>query len=105
MNDKLNPKILEQWIANTLEDAKYLDIPGLILYPEHKEPMVRHNIDRLSLSKMGLGKDEVERIYKGLFVYSIGFNELLRSVSRELEHAFIIQCTVWKVYSILLEYC
>lgn len=28
MNEKLNPKIVERWIANTLEDAKFLDIPG-----------------------------------------------------------------------------
>lgn len=28
MNEKMNPKIVEKWIANTLEDAKYFDIPG-----------------------------------------------------------------------------
>ena len=28
MNEKMNPKIVEKWIASTLEDAKYFDIPG-----------------------------------------------------------------------------
>jgi hypothetical protein len=28
MNDKLNPKIVERWISTTLEDAKYLELPG-----------------------------------------------------------------------------
>jgi hypothetical protein len=31
MNDKLNPKIVERWISTTLEDAKYLELPGKYL--------------------------------------------------------------------------
>jgi len=28
LSEKLNPKIVERWISTTLEDAKYLDLPG-----------------------------------------------------------------------------
>ena len=32
----MNPKVLETWINETLQDAEHLDIPGCILKPEHK---------------------------------------------------------------------
>ena len=30
-----SPKVLETWINDTLKDAEHLDIPGIILKPEH----------------------------------------------------------------------
>ena len=33
---KMNPKIIESWINETLSDAEHLDIPGVLLKPEHK---------------------------------------------------------------------
>jgi hypothetical protein len=30
----MNPKILETWINETLQDAEHLDIPGVILKSE-----------------------------------------------------------------------
>ena len=32
----MSPKVLETWINETLQDAEHLDIPGVILKPEHK---------------------------------------------------------------------
>ena len=49
--------------------------------------------------------DSSDRIYRALFVYSLGFYEML---SRELQHSpsrVAIQGNIWKVFSILLEYC
>jgi hypothetical protein len=46
---QMNPKVLETWINETLKDAEHLEIPGVILKPEHKEPLARHGIDRISL--------------------------------------------------------
>ena len=46
---KLNPKVLETWINETLEDAEHLDIPGVILKSEHKTPVSRYGISRLHL--------------------------------------------------------
>jgi hypothetical protein len=45
----MNPKVLETWINETLQDAEHLDIPGVILKPEHKKPISRYGIDRLEL--------------------------------------------------------
>ena len=46
---KMNPKVLETWINETLQDAEHLDIPGVILKPEHKKPISRYGIGRLEL--------------------------------------------------------
>ena len=47
---RLNAKVLETWINETLHDAEHLDIPGVVLKPEHKNPISRYSIDRLSLT-------------------------------------------------------
>jgi hypothetical protein len=39
---KLNPKVIETWINETLLDAEHLDIPGVVLKPEHKNPISRY---------------------------------------------------------------
>lgn len=39
---RLNPKIIETWINETLKDAEHLDIPGVVLKPEHKNPVSRY---------------------------------------------------------------
>jgi hypothetical protein len=46
-----------------------------------------------------------DRIYRSLFVYSVGFYELLRKCLEHTEKKYTIITSIWKVYSILLEYC
>lgn len=47
---RLNPKVIETWINETLKDAEHLEIPGVILKPEHKNPISRYQLDRLTLN-------------------------------------------------------
>lgn len=75
---KMNPKVLETWINETLQDAEHLDIPGVILKPEHKNPISRYGIDRLALTNAGIPNEMVDRIFRALFVYSVGFYELIK---------------------------
>ena len=35
----MSPKVIETWINETLHDSEHLDIPGVILKPEHKNPI------------------------------------------------------------------
>jgi len=51
---RLNPKVIEAWINDTLVDAEHLDIPGVVLKPDHKNPISRYGIDRLSLTNAGI---------------------------------------------------
>ena len=47
----------------------------------------------------------VDRIYRGLFVYSIGFYEMLHKSLDHAKNKYTLLSSIWKVYSILLEYC
>ncbi len=47
---QMSPKVLETWINETLADAEHLDIPGVILKPEHKNPISRYGIDRMAFN-------------------------------------------------------
>jgi hypothetical protein len=74
----MSPKVLETWINETLQDAEHLDIPGVVLKPEHKNPITRYGIDRMSFSNAGLPVELIDRVYRALFVYSVGFYELIK---------------------------
>ena len=75
---KMNAKVLETWINETLQDAEHLDIPGVILKPEHKPPIQRYGIARILLTQNRIPNEFVDRIYRALFVYSVGFYELIK---------------------------
>ena len=77
----MSPKVLETWIDETLQDAEHLDIPGVILKPEHQKPICRYGIDRLILVNAGIQPESVERIYRSLFVYSVGFYGLIKEIA------------------------
>ena len=38
----LNAQVIEIWMNETLTDAEHLEIPGLIMKPSHKSPIVRY---------------------------------------------------------------
>jgi hypothetical protein len=101
----MNPKVLETWIDETLRDAEHLDIPGVILKPEHKNPIQRYGIDRIELEKANIDTELQNRIYRALFVYSVGFYELIKKCLAHTGKKYTIITAIWKVFSILLEYC
>jgi hypothetical protein len=47
----------------------------------------------------------VDRIFRALFVYSVGFYELIKKCLQHTERKYSIITAIWKVFSILLEYC
>jgi len=102
---QMSPKVLENWIDETLQDAEHLDIPGVILTPENKPPINRYGIDRLTLRKANVDDADVNRIYRALFVYSVGFYELIKKVLSHTEKKYTVITSIWKVFAILLEYC
>ena len=99
----MNPKIIECWINETLSDAEHLNIPGVLLKPESKDPMARYGIDKLTLTNAGVPIDVIERIFRALFVYSIGFYELMDKLLIHTKGKYKIVTSLWKVFSILLE--
>lgn len=101
----MNGAVLETWINETLRDAEHLDIPNVVLKPEHALPISRYGIDRLMLQNSGIPNDMVDRIYRALFVYSVGFYELIKKCLDHTEKKYTIITAIWRVFSILLEYC
>lgn len=101
----MSSKVLETWINETLQDADHLDIPGIALKAEHKNPIARYAVDRMSLNNEGIPNETVDRIYRALFVYSVGFYELLNKVLSHTPKKYTVVTNLWKVYAVLLEYC
>ena len=102
---QVSNRVLETWINETLTDAFHLEIPGVLTKPEHKNPIHRYGIDRSTLITSGLSTEEVDRIYRSLFVYSVGFFELLKKILATTQKNYQIITTIWKVFQVLLEYC
>ena len=104
-SNKLNPRILETWLNNTVADAEEFEIPLSVIKPENKLPLVRYGIDRTSLMQAGLPSIEIDKLYQSLFVHSIGFYQLILKVLEHTEKKYTIVTGILKVYAILLEYC
>tara|TARA_B110000285_G_C14920218_1_gene512213 strand:+ start:367 stop:735 length:369 start_codon:yes stop_codon:yes gene_type:complete len=95
---KMSPKVLETWINETLKDAEHLDIPGVIMKPETRSPASRYQIDRPYLMSQGISIELVDRIYRSLFVYSVGFYELLQTCLAHTNSKFTVVSALWKVF-------
>ena len=57
------------------------------------------------LTNSGIPNEMVDRIFRALFVYSVGFYELIKKCLEHTGNKFSIITSIWKVFSILLEYC
>ena len=100
----INPKVMEVWLNETLADTQYLELKSWYLKPGKEKPISQYGIERQSLGKWGLNIDLIYRIYRGLFVYSVGFYELLNKLARHTRSKTSLIAAIWRVYSILLEY-
>lgn len=72
---------------------------------EHKTPVTRYGIGRLDFQAAGLDEPTIDRVYRALFVYSVGFYELLEKCLEHTKQKYSTIVSIWKVFSILLEYC
>ena len=96
---------METWINDTLRYAGHLDIPGVILKPESATPLNRYGIAKNQLLNGEISQEGIDRIYRALFVYSLGFYEMLNKILKNSPEKNSFQNALWKVFSILLEYC
>lgn len=105
-SSNISSKVIENWINSTLTDAEHLDIPSVILKPKNKVPLTRYGIDRITLTAAGISATLVDRIYRSLFVYSVGFFELLKQQMTNCseENSLTLLMNLWKAYGVLLEY-
>jgi hypothetical protein len=94
-------KNMENWLNDILVEYCFEEK----FDPTIQNPALKKfQIDRNSLLSKGIGHGEIDRIYRSLFVYSLGFNRLLDELANTSESS-AIRKTVWRVYAMLLEYC
>lgn len=102
---RLNPRILEAWINNTVSDAEQIELPEELVSADTRQPLNRFGVDRQSLISAGVPSHEVDRVFRALFVYSIGFYQLINQAMEHCTNKNMLIAGIWKVYSMLLEYC
>ena len=81
-NKNISKLAVENWINDTLSQAEYYQIPGCVKRihigegPGAKGKQnvsVDYGIDRLTLNYTGFSNDIVDKLYRSLYVNSIGF--------------------------------
>lgn len=113
--------VCEKWIdamLAKLSDARLLEMRTDVCFQDASalgsgapatSPLARIGMDRSSLAAYGLAPETVDRVYRVLFVYSLGFQQVLREVSRrgrgQAGQAQQLMGQIWQVYSHLLELC
>ena len=75
-----------------------------MIKPTHKLPLARYGIERDRLVSSQISVADVDRIYRSLFVYSVGFYEMLNKCVGHTRYRYSIVSQIWKVFNILLEY-
>ena len=100
----VTPEVILQWIKDTLEDASYFQVPGTVANIDKRDILRQFRIDREQLNINGLPERQISRLYRCLFVYSVGFNELLKSLLSYCKDKVSLTASVWKVFTVLLEY-
>lgn len=92
-------KHVENWLNNIIQEYCHDEYFDTSL---QSAALKKYYIDSNSLMSNGVDPADVNRIYNSLFVYSIGFNNLIKDISRGNRE---LVKNIWKVYSLLLEYC
>ena len=101
----MNPKVMEVWLNDTLFDAEQdKNITCTMLKTDKKPPLTRYKLDRMNLSAYGLHQDAIDRIYRSLFIHSVGYNELIKENTCHVIDRVSLVANIWRVYAILLEY-
>ena len=97
-NKNLDIKVLETWINETLREAEAFDINGCIQRVRAGEgsanggkqtKCIEYGIDRLTLGNTGISNASIDKMYRSLFVTTMGFysqlNELIEQAADTLK--------------------
>ena len=71
----------------------------------NENPLSHFGVDRATLTQEGVGEEECDRLFSSLFVYSIGFNTMIRDIMTTCKSKYSISSRIWKIFSMLLEFC
>lgn len=101
---EVNPKRIEKWIGAALrESLKKGYIVKQLIDPKISILKV-FGIDRETLSSNEVKLEHINRLYRALYVYSLGFYELIKEPLEGTQNKSQTLQAVWKVFSVLLQY-
>lgn len=69
---------------------------------EQNSGLKAYLIDRSALLRLGINPFNISRLYRSFFVYSLGFNNLLKDICHDNKD---LRNSIWRVFTVLLEYC
>ena len=102
--NEIQNRYVEQWLNDILQDANEMQIPGIVTRPEHAKPINREEVDKSSLNHKGLALEDIHRLYKSLYVHSIGFFNMMKEITKKIRIGREnTRVNIWKVYQVLLE--
>lgn len=64
----------------------------------------KFGIDRGTLKSNGIDDESITRIYRALYVYSLGFYQLIQEPLQRGRNKNLLLATIWKIYSVLLQH-
>ena len=106
--DCLTVPQIEQWLDKSLQvciEEKLSAAAGLKTF-QNSKPMYVFEIDRMTLNNFGIPSNQVDRIYRSLYVNTVGFYDTIKqSTAVVTSQRHTAQSKIWKAYQALLEYC
>ena len=108
LNMKMNAKQTEEWLNESLKMLSENEtISALVPMKPSQLPLQVLNVDRLTLEKFGMRTESIDRIYKSLYVNSVGFFDTLRwsTATVEANKKHTVMGRFWKTYQYLMQYC
>ena len=71
----------------------------------NKKAVIEYEIDKMTLTTGAVHEDMVDRIYRALFVHSVGFFGMIKEATKNVKDGkAAIQANIWRVFQVLLEY-
>lgn len=129
-----NSQYMESWINEKLRQAQVMKDPSIVhLLEDNQKPLTRYDIDKNSMIKLGLSVQQIDNIYRALYVNTNGFFQMLSDQTKNIvdvqsrnieairkvaeitdnsttknsnidgKKQYILS-NIWRVYQILLEY-
>ena len=70
------------------------------------DPLTLFEIDRLTITNHGISHENIDRLYRTLYVLTLGCYDTLHYVFGGAGEAkYTLMSRAWKVYETLLQYC
>lgn len=99
---QVDPKHIELWIGHALRESLkkgYVDIAEV----DSKTNILKvFGVDRETLKANDV--KNINRLYRALYVYSVGFYQLIKEPLEGCKNKNATATALWKVYSVLLQY-